>query len=86
MIKHIAAVKYKLHTFSFVSGYLQPVRVENDAGMVQYYLDGGLVCNFPLHTFDGEYLLYLYNVILIYQVLSTGCIMSTLPARSYRII
>ena len=35
-------------------GYIQPVNYVNAAGLSQYYCDGGLVCNFPLHCFDGK--------------------------------
>ena len=35
------------------TGYIQPVNYVNAAGLSQFYCDGGLVCNFPLHCFDG---------------------------------
>ena len=34
-------------------GYIQPMKYVNAAGVSQYYVDGGVVCNFPLHCFDG---------------------------------
>ena len=44
--------------YSFFSGLIQPVRYTNEAGVEQYYVDGGVVCNYPLHAFDGRWTLY----------------------------
>ena len=45
----------------FITGYIQPVRYVNEAGLTQYYCDGGLVCNFPLHCFDGWLHLHIFH-------------------------
>ena len=37
-----------------LTGYMQPVLDETQDSMPQYYTEGGLVCNCPLHCFDGK--------------------------------
>ena len=37
------------------SGYVQPVKCKDKTvKQSHYYCDGGLVCNFPIHCFDGK--------------------------------
>ena len=37
------------------AGILQPV-VNEDFGQKSYLVDGGLICNFPVHAFDGMWI------------------------------
>ena len=38
-------------------GYIQPVKCDVGSGLTSYLTDGGLVCNFPIHVFDGTYIM-----------------------------
>jgi len=42
----------------FSLGYFQPVRQGNNV-----YVDGGLLCNYPLHVFDGRLQLNFWSVV-----------------------
>ena len=36
-----------------ILGVFQAVQLKNDCGQTDMYVDGGLVCNYPIHAFDG---------------------------------
>lgn len=36
------------------TGVFTPMRIKTVAGTKDYYVDGGVLCNFPLHAYDGK--------------------------------
>lgn len=36
-------------------GIFQAVKRINDLGQTDVYIDGGLLCNYPVHAFDGKW-------------------------------
>ena len=38
----------------FISGVFQSYRHVTDDGTMDVYVDGGLLCNYPIHAFDGK--------------------------------
>lgn len=45
-----------LHVLNYILGIFQAVKVKNDRGDTDVYIDGGLLCNYPVHAFDGKLL------------------------------
>ena len=37
------------------SGIFEAVKMTNSIGQTDIYVDGGIVCNYPIHAFDGMY-------------------------------
>ena len=58
MFKNINQFTFHLHIISFL-GVFQVVR-DTFNGHEDVYIDGGLLCNYPIHVFDGKtkYLLF----------------------------
>jgi hypothetical protein len=48
-----------------VIGLFQPQKIRNDKGQKDVYVDGGVLCNYPLHAFDGKFT----NLTLQYAIL-----------------
>lgn len=38
----------------YISGVFQSYRHVTDDGTMDVYVDGGLLCNYPIHAFDGK--------------------------------
>ena len=36
-----------------LAGLFQAVKLENSGGEMDMYVDGGLLCNYPVHVYDG---------------------------------
>ena len=36
------------------TGVFTPMHIKTVAGTKDYYVDGGVLCNFPLHAYDGK--------------------------------
>mgnify|MGYP001803140226 CR=1 FL=1 len=37
-----------------VPGVFQAVKIRNEQGQKDMYVDGGILCNYPVHVFDGK--------------------------------
>ena len=37
-----------------VLGVFQAVKIRNEQGQKDMYVDGGILCNYPVHVFDGK--------------------------------
>ena len=35
-------------------GVFQAVKIRNEQGQKDMYVDGGILCNYPVHVFDGK--------------------------------
>ena len=53
------------------TGVFTPMRIKTVAGTKDYYVDGGVLCNFPLHAYDGKYASDNHFQILYFQ---NGCL------------
>ena len=38
-----------------LTGLFQAVKLRNSQGNTDMYVDGGLLCNYPVHVYDGMY-------------------------------
>jgi len=39
----------------YFTGVLEPISLENVTGSTDLYIDGGVICNYPVYVFDGSY-------------------------------
>ena len=53
-----AQIKLRTHVcirlIFYFTGVFTPMRIKTVAGTKDYYVDGGVLCNFPLHAYDGK--------------------------------
>lgn len=52
-------------------------------GETNTYVDGGLICNYPVHCFDGKSVKYKQNFILSFHLALLLCVIGNLAAHSY---
>ena len=45
----------------YISGVFQSYHHVADDGTMDVYVDGGLLCNYPIHAFDGKWSITLEN-------------------------
>ena len=38
-----------------ILGIFQAVQMRNNSGQTDIFVDGGVVCNYPIHAFDGMF-------------------------------
>ena len=51
--------------FDVILGIFEAVKVKNSFGKTDLYIDGGLICNYPIHAFDGTYVcMYVCSILI----------------------
>lgn len=48
-------------SFYFYIGIFQAVPKENEFGITDYYVDGGVLCNYPIMVWDGKIAIFPVN-------------------------
>ena len=54
MNSHAVEPYAKKSNLNPVLGVFQAVKIRNEQGQKDMYVDGGLLCNYPVHVFDGK--------------------------------
>ena len=41
--------------FNYFTALFMPIKLFTNAETTDYYVDGGVLCNYPLHAYDGKW-------------------------------
>ena len=52
-MKFVLITQGLIFVICHLAGLFQAVKLENSGGEMDMYVDGGLLCNYPVHVYDG---------------------------------